>query len=346
MKESLVTDFYEQLSMLLASKLPLSESIIQLAKGLWRKDFREALLAVGTEVGEGRRLSEAMRRFPAYFHPFHVRMIEKGEESGTLAEILAEIAQSARFNQRLVATVKDVSIYPLLVLLFGGTIFFVILRYVIIEIAASFSNMFGGMTLPILTKIVFTLSMVAVHLSPLVWVAIPVAALFLVWLYSGGVRAQRLLASAAGRLPLLAPVVMNFTLARVCVLWSILVRNKTTEAEIFDIISHLLEDKRLSLAMGRVSTELRNGRTLIDSIAGEKALSQFIPLVVRHTPEKELSGELRNVAEIYGQMAMAASRKAAVAWEVILGVVISFVVALIVIATFMPIIQILKCLGG
>jgi len=346
MKESLITDFYEQLSMLLASRLPLPESIVQLSSGLWRKDFREALLAVGKETGEGRRLSEAMKCFPLYFHPFQVRMIEKGEENGTLVEILAEIAQSSRFNQRLVATIKEVSIYPLLVIFMGFILFFLILRYVTPEISTVFTDLLEGASLPRLTYGILGLSLFVTHCSVLIWSAILSAAVFFCWLFSGGVRPQRLLASIARRLPLLGPVVNNFMMARVCVLWSILARNKTPEAEIFDIISNLLEDGKLSKAMGRISRNVRDGRGLRESIEEEKGISRFIPLMVTHIPEKELADELQNVAEIHGQMAMVASRKAAVAWEVILCFLMSLTVAIFILAMFLPLLEIVRKLGG
>lgn len=109
-------DFYRQLSLLLKSGLPLPGSLRSLTAGFRSKSFRYTIEKVADSVDSGRKLSDAMRRFPHDFDLQYVEIIEAGEKNGTLAETLHEIGVSAQADRQVVSLFRDIIFYPFIVL--------------------------------------------------------------------------------------------------------------------------------------------------------------------------------------------------------------------------------------
>ena len=90
--------FNSQLASLLKTKLPLSDSLSHLSKELRNSRFRTTLEKVTGQVESGRGLAESLSMQGEYFPPLYVSMVEAGEKSGSLAEVLF---QASRFFQSI-----------------------------------------------------------------------------------------------------------------------------------------------------------------------------------------------------------------------------------------------------
>jgi type IV pilus assembly protein PilC len=115
---ALVAQLSRTLSTLLASGTSLIEALQTTAEALPRPGQRERLLAAGVKVSSGESLAAAMRA-ERLFPDAALRMVEVGESSGSLSEMLAEVAsfQEELLDARLARV--SVLIEPLLMLLMG-----------------------------------------------------------------------------------------------------------------------------------------------------------------------------------------------------------------------------------
>jgi general secretion pathway protein F len=85
--------FNSQLASLLKTKLPLSDSLRHLSKELRGPRFKTVLGDVATQVESGRNLSESLSYHEGFFPPLYLSMVEAGEKSGNLAEVLFQASQ-------------------------------------------------------------------------------------------------------------------------------------------------------------------------------------------------------------------------------------------------------------
>jgi type II secretory pathway component PulF len=79
-----LSDFFRQLSLLVKSKLPLPESLHNIANNSSKREFQKVVNDIASQVENGTKLSEALKEYPFYFSEYEIKMIEAGERSGSL----------------------------------------------------------------------------------------------------------------------------------------------------------------------------------------------------------------------------------------------------------------------
>jgi type II secretory pathway component PulF len=117
--------FYEGLHGMLRAGIPLNIAFTELSRGAAKDPFRQAVAAVGREIGAGAGMAQAMRRHPVWFEPWVVEAIEGAEVSGTLEQGLARIIHWLQETQRLRMRTLSLCIYPAYLLgafIIGGSL--------------------------------------------------------------------------------------------------------------------------------------------------------------------------------------------------------------------------------
>jgi len=171
-----------QLGMLLAAGLPLLAALELLARQERRESRRYALEALVATVREGIPLSRGLARGPGGFDPLSVSLVRAGEAAGTLDSTLLRLARVLEASARLRARVLTALAYPALVALIAGAVVAALLLFVVPRFEQLFLAQFPGRTLPGLTRAVLALSRVAVDQGPWLIPAGPVVAIGTAWI--------------------------------------------------------------------------------------------------------------------------------------------------------------------
>ena len=110
--------FYRQLQTLLHSGMSLYQSLDTLSNPAQTPNapLRRVTAEIARNVLEGRRVSEAMARYPWLFDKMQVRMVEAGEAGGMLVEILRRLADYVERAYELRLEIKRKTLYPKLLL--------------------------------------------------------------------------------------------------------------------------------------------------------------------------------------------------------------------------------------
>jgi type II secretory pathway component PulF len=80
--------FTNQLSVMVASRIPIVEALKTLAVQTSNPSLREIIFEVSEEVEGGSPLSKALSRYPNVFSPFFIAVIEAGEKVGKTLKFL------------------------------------------------------------------------------------------------------------------------------------------------------------------------------------------------------------------------------------------------------------------
>src|SRR5262245_1088916 len=148
--------FTQQLASLLTSGLPLVQCLEALQDQTEDACFRIVIRDVRTEISQGNSFSTAVKRFPNAFNTLFVSMVEAGEASGGLAEILAKVAGYFESTVKLTKKVKSAMTYPIAVIGLAVALVNVLLIFVIPVFAAMFKDF--GAKLPAPTQFLIDLS--------------------------------------------------------------------------------------------------------------------------------------------------------------------------------------------
>lgn len=343
MEQPQIADIYRQLALLLASDLPLPESLSRLAAGFRRGNFRSALFRVAQTTESGSTLSQAMRRFPQYFNPFHVRMVEHGERGGTLPETLSEVAHLAHLESQMISTLRTVAAYPVFVMLFAASVTFLLFSLVVPDFDLMFGELNPRGKPSLSTSVTLALSDVMVAYFWPVAVMLGISVCFCIWLFtSKSRRAIRVLLRIVKRIPLSFSIFHNLSMARISALWAVLASHHTPAHEAFELIAGLTDDRKLERALRDVAVRAARGDSIVDGLQSQDAVSPLLALTFKHTPETELPRELHALADLYRDRMGVAIQKTVQTWEVVLVAGMSIIVGFVVLSLFSPLIDIIR----
>jgi general secretion pathway protein F/type IV pilus assembly protein PilC len=174
--------FCKSLSAYLKSGLPVTEALEMLRRQTPDKRLGEAYSALLEAVQGGRRLGTAMRD-QGVFREGLIGMVESGETSGSLVEILLKGAQVYRSELQLRRKVQSALVYPAVMVVVGLGVIAFLLTYVVPRLTALFSDI--GQALPMPTRVLLALSAAAKTLGLPLLVALLILALLV---YRGKVR--------------------------------------------------------------------------------------------------------------------------------------------------------------
>ena len=115
--------FSRQLSVMVQSRVPVTQSLKSLAVQVKNPSFKEKILKIAQLVEEGNPLSEAFGTFPEVFNLFYISLIKTGEASGKISESLLYLSDHLEREDDISAQINSAMIYPIFVL---AVLFFVI----------------------------------------------------------------------------------------------------------------------------------------------------------------------------------------------------------------------------
>ena len=150
-KSKHLTAFTRQLSILQDAGLPILRSLRILAEQARPGRLKYSLEDTCEAIEGGDTLSEAMAKSPKAFDRLYVNMIKAGEAGGALEVILQRLADFKERAESLKRKVKSAMIYPVVVI----TVAVGILTFIMIKIVPSFQEIFADFELELPTLTIY-----------------------------------------------------------------------------------------------------------------------------------------------------------------------------------------------
>src|SRR3989338_2068595 len=114
-----VTIFSRQLASFVKSGVPILRGLSIIAEQSENPAFKSVLAKVHAEIKEGTSFSETLKKFPKIFPPLYVAMVNSGESSGNLHEVLLRIADYRQKQEAIMTRVRSALAYPILMTIVG-----------------------------------------------------------------------------------------------------------------------------------------------------------------------------------------------------------------------------------
>lgn len=145
-----------QFATLIRAGLTIEECLNALIEQADSARSRAVLAGVRTRLLEGQSLARSLSQFPESFPEIFRSMIEAGEQSGKLDQVLERLADYTENRQSLQQKVLLAFIYPALVTLVAAAVVVGLLVYVVPQVTRVFEN--TGQELPLITQILISVS--------------------------------------------------------------------------------------------------------------------------------------------------------------------------------------------
>ncbi len=147
--------FCRSLASYLKSGLPLADALKILGKQSRDKRITAAFSAVLASVEGGKKFHAALAESGAFRETLW-RVVESGEQSGSLVAVLEQTADQFRLEETLRRKIKGAMTYPIVMVVVGVGVVGFLLSYVVPKIAVLFQDM--GQALPLPTQILLSLA--------------------------------------------------------------------------------------------------------------------------------------------------------------------------------------------
>ncbi|MGA2053550.1 MAG: type II secretion system F family protein, partial [Opitutales bacterium] len=152
-----ITVFTQQLSSMLSAGLSLVSSLEALMDQTENPVFKIILREVRNDISSGTTFSAAVRKFPNAFHNLFISMVEAGEASGALADIMGKVSMYFEDSLKLAKKVKSAMTYPITVICMACGLVSILMIKVIPVFEQMFKD-FGNAKLPAPTLMLIAIS--------------------------------------------------------------------------------------------------------------------------------------------------------------------------------------------
>jgi type IV pilus assembly protein PilC len=350
-----LTMFTSQLAILQDAGLPIVRCLKILEGQMKPGYFKWVLSSVTEDVESGSPLSDALAKHPGVFDDLYVNMVKAGEAGGVLDTILTRLSEFKEKAQRLKRRVVSASIYPLVVFFVATCILLGIMIFVVPKFEAVFRDIGQGKgQLPALTLAMQSISRWLVGKDGpfpgagivflLLFVVALIVGLKLVGMTEGG---KRFFDRLKLNLPLLGTLTRKTIVARFARTFGTLIQSGVPILEALNIVRDSIGNVVLRDAVTRVHDAIREGENIAQPL-GESGI--FDDIVVNMIDVGEETGELDKmllkVADTYDDEVDLAVASVVSVLEPMLIVVMGFLVALIVVSLFLPLLKIVETIGG
>ena len=148
--------FFRLLATMLNAGVSLVKPLKVLAQQTSSKKLQKILKIVTVNIEYGQSLSDSMREFPLIFNGAQIGMINSGEASGKLNQILLQLAEQTERSVGMKSKIRNAMMYPGLIFTFVIIAGLVMMYYIVPQITSVFKD--AGVELPLSTRIVVVMS--------------------------------------------------------------------------------------------------------------------------------------------------------------------------------------------
>ena len=326
-----------QLASLVGAGLPLERVLSALSEEAATPGQRDLVAQIRAEVNAGAPLAQALAQHPREFDSLYTAVIEAGEQSGRLSQVLLQLALDLESAHAMRNKLLAASLYPAIVSGVALLIVLFLLAYVVPQVAQVFTS--TQRSLPALTVAMLFISEVV----QATWL------LALVLLISGSVTLNILLRQSAFRLafdqawlklPLLGRLSLGYNAARFASTLALLVGAGVPILKALQTAAQTLSNMSLREHAMQAIELVREGAPLASALAQNKRLPGVLSMFARLGEQTgQLPQMLSHAAEHLGEEVQRRAMQLATLLEPLLIVTMGLVVMLIVLAVMLPIIE-------
>jgi type IV pilus assembly protein PilC len=340
-----VNDFTIQLATLSEAGIPVVKALTILEGQTRPGPFKYVLQDLVDDVSGGTPLSEAMAKHEAVFDSLYSSMVRAGEAGGILDTVLTRLASFREKAAGIRATVRGAMIYPMVILTVAMGVLAAVITWVIPKFREIFDSF--GVDLPGPTEALLSLSDVFVAYWYLVFgMPVLLAFLHLGAMRRGGAYRYRIHGILL-KVPGLGIVLSNSIVAGFARMFGTLIQAGVPHLDGLSIVRDTTGNDVLAEAIEDIRRVVREGEGLARPM-GETGL--FDDLVVNMVDVGEETGELDRmllkVADAYEVQVDRTIEAFFKLLEPTLLILIAGIVGFIVVALFLPLMEIMSQLGS
>jgi type IV pilus assembly protein PilC len=345
-KSKVLTTFTRQLATLVDAGLPLLRGLRVLEKQERNPTLKSIIGELALAIEGGSTFSEGLAQHPKVFNRLFVNMVKAGELGGVLEVVLNRLSEFMEKAQKIKGKVVAAMFYPIAVLVVATIILSILMVYVIPKFKEVFAGMLDNAQLPAFTRFVLAISdTIKDHfVYTLIGVAVFVVALMLFVRTKFGRRAFD---KFKLKVPVIGPVISKVAISRFTRTLGTLVSSGVPILQALTIVKETAGNVIVANAVSSIHESVKEGETITAPLEGSGV---FPPMVISMVDVGEQTGALPEmllkIADNYDDEVDNAVAAMTSLLEPIMIIFLAVIVGSIVIAMFLPLIELMNKVGS
>ncbi len=345
-KSKVLATFTRQLATLVDAGLPLLRGLRVLEKQERNVTLKDILGDLALSIEGGSTFSEGLAQHPKVFNRLFVNMVKAGELGGVLEVVLTRLSEFMEKAQKIKGKVVAAMFYPCAVITVAIGILFLLMEFIVPKFEEVFQGLAEGAQLPAWTRFVMGVSnAVRLHLLSSLGVIVTVVILFM--LFKSTKFGRRVWDKFKLKVPVVGPVISKVAISRFTRTLGTLVSSGVPILQALTIVKETSGNVIVGNAVGSVHESVKEGETITAPL---EASGVFPPMVISMVDVGEQTGALPEmllkIADNYDEEVDNAVTAMTSLLEPIMIVCLAVIVGSIVIAMFLPLIDLMNRVGS
>lgn len=339
-----VTDFTLQLATLSSAGIPIVRALSVLHGQTPNGPFRQVLAEVVEDVASGTPLSEALGKHERCFDPLYAAMVKAGESGGLLDTVLERLAIMRERAADIGAKIKGAMLYPAVILVVAAVVVSIVILFVIPRFQEIFDTF--DVTLPDITLLLLNTANFATQYFYVVF-GLPILLLIIhSFLMAAGGKYRRFIHGILLKVPLMGMVLRQGYIAGFSRTFGTLVQAGVPHLDALSITRDTTPNVIFHEAIEEIRLTVREGEGISTPMGDTGVFDDLVCNMVEVGEETgELESMLLKVAESYE---VQVDRKLDALFKILepaLLIVMAVFVGFVVVALFMPLLEIMNSMG-
>jgi general secretion pathway protein F len=266
-------EFTDRLVPLLKAHIQLERALGIIADGMTDKKQIEIVTDIRRGLHEGKKFSALVRSHGNCFPPIYANLVEAGEESGALVDVMAELHNFLNYKKEMNEFLITSSIYPAIILLVTFGVVILLFTVFIPRFSKIFFDM--GKELPLPTAIMLWISEFITGFWWL-WLICIAGISFVISRIRKGGKAKAWWDKKIVKLPFLGQLIQALEIGRFIKTLAVLLKNNVHLINSVKIASKVIQNTQIAKSFATVNTELKGGSKLSEALSK----SVYMPKIV------------------------------------------------------------------
>ncbi|NMC90642.1 MAG: type II secretion system F family protein [Smithella sp.] len=326
--------FTKQFRSMIQAGVPIIRLMQVLVSQTQDKTLKKVATEISQDIKGGMTLYAAMKKHPSVFSPLYLSMINAGEISGSVPEILERLIDIVEHEAKIKKDIKSALQYPIIVVIALVIAFVVLLTFVIPKFVAIFAK--AGIALPLPTKIAMIMYQGLANYWHILLGGIIALVVFLRYYIKTPVG-RYTFDTFLLKMPLFGSLFQKAAMSRFAAIFAIMQASGVPVMRTMEVVSDTIGNTAISREFDNVRDKIQEGQGISGPLRSAK---HFTPMVVDMVAIGEESGNIeemmRQVSLHYDDEVQYAVKGLADSIGPILMVGLAAVVGFFALAIFMP----------
>jgi len=329
--------FCRQFGVMVDAGVNILESLNSIVKQTQNGKLHDILVDINWQIKCGYSLADALKNYPHVFSEVFVSMIEAGEASGNLSDILNILSDYYTDILRRQEKMKNAMAYPCLL----GIVSLIVVNFLTIKVLPVYANIFAsyGAKLPKSTQM-------------LIWINSHIAQIFIISLLLLIILLSILLQCSKSEkltyqldklklsIPFIGQLIKKNVFSKIIRVLSILVASGIPILKALEIATNTIKNRFIIKELEKIKLGLNQGENLSELLSDKV----FPPIMAKMIAIGEQSGTLEKmldkVASIYENDVEVLQERWMALVEPVIIIILSIIISFIVISILMPMFEI------